>query len=746
MMAKSTDRIGAGRQVELIIRKLQSLSTLPEVASGFLSHLAGEGVNAALVSDIIESDPALTAKVLSLAHEEGIVFTDDIASVGEAVAKLPGALIRDAVLSVKVFQAFDRDFDPDSSRALPRKQLAVHSLAVACCAKEISQIALDASQSQLAFSAGLLHDIGKTAIDEVMPRSFEKIVDAARSANSPMHIAEQANLGVDHTIIGKRLAEKWSLPREVVFAIWLHHSDIEVISANMPTAKIALVVRLADIIARQSGMGLSGSFDVCESTSDICRSLSLSDEQLKAICGKLPEEVMQRSRLLGLTERGGESAYRDLIAGTAEKLACDNTNLSRFNTRTGANSAQMDFVSDFLGDLGPNESATDIAARFAAKLQRHYQTGPVCVYIAGEADEAFVEMVTVDSFGEADSLFVNVPAGTSPIAAPLFREFVISDAADHVGWLFDQIDFKIDLASAKIAPLLSGGEAVAAVIFEPRMPFDPAQRGEVFSVVASIAGTVMGLAVNKGRGSRLAEGFAELLGRQKETRKDVTDAKSLASLAEMAAGAAHELNNPLAVISGRAQLLVEGETDKEKKQTLKQIQERAGEISGIVEDLMSFARPDEPEFVVVSISKVIDEALGKTREKHSLDRIEAELRGVGQCGDVRVDKSQVVEAIANILSNCLDSYEGGDGPIIIDGDSRQGEESVVLRITDSGCGMDSETAAMACQPFFSVRPAGRKRGMGLARSLRLLVLNKGSISIAGEVGKGTTVTVTLPKA
>ena len=455
---------------------------------------------------------------------------------------------------------------------------------------------------------------------------------------------------------------------------------------------------------------------------------------------------MQRSRLLGLTERGGESAYCDLIAGTAEKLARDNTNLSRVNTTTGANSAQMDFVSDFLCDLEPNESATDIATRFAVKLQRHYQTGPVCVYIAGEADEDFVEMVTVDSFGETDSLFVNVPVGTSPIPAPLVREFVISDAADHVGWLFDQIDFKIDLGSAKIAPLLSGGEAVAAVVFEPRMPFDPAERGEEFSVVASIAGSVAGLAVSKARGSRLAEGFAELLGQLKQTRNDVADAKSLASLAEMAAGAAHELNNPLAVISGRAQLLVDGETDNEKKQTLKQIQERAGEISQIVEELMSFARPKDPELAVVSVSKVIDEALGKTKEKHSLEKIEAELRGVGECGDVRVDKSQVVGAIANILSNCLDSYEGGDGPIIIDGDSRQGEESVVLRITDSGCGMDSETVSKACQPFFSVRPAGRKRGMGLAQSLRLLGLNKGSMSIASGVGEGTTVTVTLPKA
>ena len=81
----------------------------------------------------------------------------------------------------------------------------------------------------------------------------------------------------------------------------------------------------------------------------------------------------------------------------------------------------------------------------------------------------------------------------------------------------------------------------------------------------------------------------------------------------------------------------------------------------------------------------------------------------------------------------------------IDTACAQSEGAVTFRIIDFGCGMDGETIAKACQPFFSAKPAGRKRGMGLAHSLRLLKLNKGTLSIASEIDKGTTVTVTLPK-
>jgi putative nucleotidyltransferase with HDIG domain len=746
VMAKSKGAAIVARQVELVIRRLNSVSTLPEVAAVFLSQLGAEGVSQAALADIIESDAALTAKILSLAHDKGLIFKDDTPTVAEAVAKLPRTAVRDAVLSVKVAQGFDTDFDPDNSRLLPRKQLALHGLAVACCTKMIADAVLDPKDRPLAFSAGLLHDIGKLAVDEVMPKSFVKMVEQAASQKASLCEVEKEHLGLDHAIIGKRLAEKWRLPDEIVRAIWLHHSDAEVIAEKMPAARLALAVQVADIVARQAQIGASGSCDAPASVARACELLGLSAEQVEAIRQKLPETVTERSKLLGLGEPGGTIAWCDLISETAARLAADHTNVSAAHMQTAAGAAQMEFVSDFLKQARPGDTPFDVITRFAVQWQKHYQTGPVCVYVVEDAEEPIIEAVTVDSRGRTGDALVDVPAGTEPIAAPLQRAFVIAEAAEHSGWLFEQIDFDIDLGRSKIAPLLSGGRAVGAVVFESRMPFDPAQRPELFASVAAVGGAVAAQALEQSRQNRLAERFADLLARLRQARSTLSEAQSIAGIAEMAAGAAHELNNPLAIISGRAQLLLESETDENKKGMLKQIQSRTEEISRIVADLMAFARPRAPEPQTTTVLELVEEAVAKVRQDRNLTELETILEDLEGLGDVSADREQVVAAIANVIANAVDAYKDAGGPITITGRCPQTADAACFKIIDTGCGMDSQTLAKACQPFFSALPAGRKRGMGLAHSVRLLELNKGYLTIASEPEKGTTVTITLPKA
>jgi putative nucleotidyltransferase with HDIG domain len=745
VMSKGKYNNTEARKVELIIRKLDGVSTLPEVAAVFLEQLLkGEVRNDALV-ETIESDPALTARVLSAARQSGVEFADDVPSIAEVVNGLGGAAVREALLSTKVFQAFGVDFDPDMSRMVPHKELARHSLAVACCASEIAGIVLGEKQRRSAFSAGLLHDIGKLAIDEVMPRSFAKIVANARATGASMHSIERSDIGVDHAVLGKRLAEKWALPEEIITAIWLHHSDVETISLHLPAAKLALVVQLADMVARQTGIGLSGSCDVVGSVDGICGILGVSTEQLDKVRDRLPDDVAQRARRLGFGEQGAIGAYCDVIAQTAQGLAAESDRLALENRRTGAGSAQMDLVSDFLSALGPGEDAVDIAARFAVRLQKYYQTGPVCVFLVPDEDESFVEMVTVDNSSKAETLFIELPPDAPPVTEILPKTFAICDAAGRFDSVLEKMDFKLDLSKARIAPLVSAGAVVAGVVFEPRIPMDLVRQEKAFGVVAEVAAGAIALGRAYSRHNRLSERLAVLLGDVREDRSELIRTGAIDALAEMAGGAAHELNNPLAVVSGRTQLLIDVETDEKKKETLRQIQERATEISQIVEDLMNFAKPKAPQAGAVSVRALIDEACEAVRKNRNLESIAAELKKIDELGEVFVDKSQMARAIANILSNCLDAYTEAGGRITIDGDFAQPEESALIRIIDSGCGMSPETLAKAASPFFSVRQAGRKRGMGLAHALRLVQLNKGSLTIASRAGEGTTVTLSLPR-
>ena len=727
-------------KVELVILRLDSLSTLPCVAARFLSQLLQPQFSPSTLAETIESDPALTAKVLSLMHQQHLSFSDEEFSLRQLLDKLPVHLVRDAVLSVKVLQAQD----DDEKKVLSREELLLHSLAVACCAKDIAEIASPKINSRLAYSAGLLHNIGNLALHQAMPKSFARIVEEAKSRNVSICDIERKLLGTDYTILGKRLAQKWHFPGEIALAIWLHHSDTCLISQTMPEARIAQIVQLADSIARQCSIGQSGSFDAPVPAEQIAQSLAITPEQLQQIRHNLPGTVAQKSKVLGLDLPKPQASYYDIVHTTAAQLARDNTKLSLENRRLQTSLSHSDFITDFLSSINSAAAAIEVAESFAARWQKFYQTGPVCLYLAPSAGSEVLESVVVEGPSQIKMVYLNAPADSPPIPKVIQNNFAILNAQDYIDWLSEQLDVDFELNQTKIMPLLSNGKAIGAIVFEFRYPASSEQLQERFKAVTSIAGAILDMASVSAKQQRFAERFAQLIAKLKTTQRQPTSDSSLNALAEMAAGAAHELNNPLSVISGRAQILAETETDPEKKQILKQIQENTNEISYIVDELMAFARPQQPRPAQTSIEQILDEAIQMTAQKQNTEQLDVQIN-VAEAGEkVFVDSAQIVSAIANIFSKSLESYSGGIGPIKVTADADESGDFVKLAISDLGCGMDQQTQQRATQPFFSARPAGRKRGMGLAHAARLIQLNNGSLSITSQPGSGTTVTIFLP--
>jgi len=732
-------------QVELAVGRLDSLSTLPCVAVRFFPKLLEGRFSPAGLADIIESDPALTARILSLSSERGISLPDERFSLRHALDRLSADEVRNAILSVKILPVLDAG-DPEGQIIPRRAELLLHSLAVACCAKDIAEITLPQADPNIAYCAGLLHDLGKLALAEVMPKSFARIVEQARSAQQCSCDIEQQHLGTDHAIFGKHLAERWHLPNLIVLAIWLHHSDTATISWHIPQARIAQLIQSADSIARQSGIGQSGSFDSPEPMAQIAQSLGISLEQLQQICQKLPETVAEKSKILGLDLPNTTAQYCDIVHTAAAQFARQQAELSLENRQLQTASSHLDFTTDFLLSIDSSASAIDIAEKFATRWQRFYQTGMVCLYLvppdqppAGQSLEA----VVVESLGQSKIVILNVPEDSKPIPETIANKFAVLDAQQHVDWLFEQLDVDFDLRQTKLAPLLSAGKAVGAIVFELHWPIRPGGFEEKFRTVTSTAGAILSVALTRQKQEHFAERFAQLIWRPRDTQPRIAADASLDALAEMAAGIAHELNNPLSIISGRAQLLAEAETNQKKKQSLKQIHKNAGEASAIVEELMSFAEPPQPRPTQTDIKQMLDEAVQLASQKAGVESINVQVQVAKDLKNVFVDSGQIVSAMANVICNSLESYTDEVGPIKITADA-EGDDLVRLQISDEGCGMDAETLRKATQPFFSARPAGRKRGMGLAHTARLIRLNKGTLQITSQPGRGTTVTISLP--
>ncbi|MCE9564809.1 MAG: hypothetical protein K8U57_22475 [Planctomycetes bacterium] len=203
------------------------------------------------------------------------------------------------------------------------------------------------------------------------------------------------------------------------------------------------------------------------------------------------------------------------------------------------------------------------------------------------------------------------------------------------------------------------------------------------------------------------------------------DAK-LEGLAELAAGAGHEINNPLAVISSNAQRLLRTEPDPERGESLRAVMRQTQRIAGILRDLMQFARPARPESREFSVSELFAEV-----EKHVaplvLERGQRfELEPVDADVLLQGDPAQVRHALTAVVRNAIEAAST-NGWVRVSCSAPEDAAEVVIGVEDSGPGLTPEVAAHAFDPFYSGRSAGRGCGLGLSTAWRLTRQNGGDL-------------------
>jgi putative nucleotidyltransferase with HDIG domain len=744
--------ITAAKKVELAISQCEKLSILPSLAARFFTQLSKMELTPATLAELIMSDPAFLLLVLRLCQNRGITVKEPNAWIQQALTAVSLREIRDAVLSAKIYGSVS-----DEPRTDFRRELIRHSLAVSCCAEQLAKLTTPAIDASAAHLAGLMHDIGKFLLDEAMPKSFDTLLEQARSRKADFVTVERENLGTDHAILGKRFAQQLRLPSDVILGIWLHHSQTKMVTQTMPQARIAGVVELADCIVRRTGIGDSGSYgDV--SADGIAESLGLTDEQIDEVEKTLPDLVNAKVEAAGLSRLRPGWAYSEAMRSLAEQLARESSKLYEQSEILLQSASQFEFVRDMLPKINSNTTALKLAEDFAKCWQRFYHTGPVCVYIAGPDGSKTVEAVVVNpesqQQAEAEAVVLDVPENASIIPESTKPEagFTIVDAGDTVDWLLGQLDVDFDPARTKLAPLSNDGKTVGVIIFELRHPAS----GDIsprFAPAARLGAVALDMLETISNQQWFAEKFAQMLnagGRKTEDGEQKTEERgqdardTTGTLAEMAAGAAHELNNPLSVIKGRAQLLAGAETDGHKKQTLELIEENAGEISAIIDDLMSYANPQTPKLKQTAVTQIINESVDLAGIKTNIDGADVKIDVLPDALKTNVDSAQVAIALSNIICNAVEADNSMSKPVTIKASANSANGGVTIEVSDSGRGMDEQTLAKATQPFFSNKPAGRKRGMGLAHAQRLIQINNGTLEITSRQGKGTTVKISLP--
>jgi signal transduction histidine kinase len=219
----------------------------------------------------------------------------------------------------------------------------------------------------------------------------------------------------------------------------------------------------------------------------------------------------------------------------------------------------------------------------------------------------------------------------------------------------------------------------------------------------------------------------------------------LESLRELAYGAGHEINNPLANIAARAQALLLDEREPERRRRLATIVDQAFRARDMIGGLMLFARPPKPELAETTIEDMIRPVIEGLASRAAARAIRLEYSPAPVPVRLRVDATQVGEALRMLAVNAVEAVDDG-GRVHFEswGDAVGPRARIILE--DDGPGMSPEAAARACDPFFSGREAGRGIGLGLPKARRLIESSEGSLVIESRPGRGTRCIVDLPTA
>jgi len=217
----------------------------------------------------------------------------------------------------------------------------------------------------------------------------------------------------------------------------------------------------------------------------------------------------------------------------------------------------------------------------------------------------------------------------------------------------------------------------------------------------------------------------------------------LEAMAEFAAGAGHEINNPLAIIAGRAQLLVRDETDAERRRELALINAQVKRAYEMIADMRLFARPPRPEPKSIDLVALVDRLVAELAPQ-AAERATTLARS-GHPGplEIEADPAQLSVAIHALCRNALEAIgHGGRIEIVLDG----GPSAVRIRVSDTGPGIPPEHLPHLFDPFFSARQAGRGLGLGLSKCWRIVTGHGGRIDVETQLAQGTTFTIELPRS
>ncbi len=737
-------------RVEVILQQLHTLPTLSAIAMRLLSLTSDDESEITEIVKIIESDPSITAKVLSLCRRSETGLGAKITTVDRAVVMLGFEAIRNAVLSIEIYNLFEStrpgqqrglDIDESSSgKPFDSAGFWMHSVAVAVAAELLAKrrtheprIAPDE-----AFVCGLLHDLGKLALERLLPRGYERVVELAEQRQGNIAEMERRVIGLDHHTTGKRLAEQWNLPHIIQDVLWLHGQPVESLPVLPHEGMIALVT-LADHLVRKQHLGFSGNHVFPDDQATLCKHVGVTDQDVSEVASLVHIETAARCEILGLSETPPEGLFLASIARANHALGRINETLEQRSQSAHRSDQVMRGIIDFHQQATPGLSIVAVCGNVVASAAKEFGRGfYAMLYSSARSDAWQIGQFSCDG-RLLRAQTVDVPAAGLDVDSLADELQVSVGMMALLPALTESIGDASDIRNVRLLPLRTGWGLSAVLLHDRPVREMGLSRTQMLALCETWATAIAAARQHEGA-RQLGEQLAESNRILTETQAKLARSQALASLGEMAAGAAHEMNNPLCVISGRSQVLASQLANPRDRRMAEQIAEQAQRLSDLITSLHLFTEPPRPEPGRVGLGELVSRAVKMSSERAG-NNAPISVRLSADLPDAWLDADQVSSALVELIVNAAEARPKHFVDVQIQVDPR--ENHLLILVKDDGQGMNAHTLEHAFDPFFSVKPAGRQPGLGLARAQRLIAANGGTIEFESQPNVGTTARIIL---
>jgi two-component system NtrC family sensor kinase len=270
----------------------------------------------------------------------------------------------------------------------------------------------------------------------------------------------------------------------------------------------------------------------------------------------------------------------------------------------------------------------------------------------------------------------------------------------------------------------------------------------VVLIIVSLAAIFAGYLISRNIAQRLEDAHRD----RTVMAHQVIETGRLASIGELAAGIAHEINNPVAIMVQEAgwidDLLGEGEPCSSENldeitRAVGQIRTQGERCKEITYKLLSFARKTDPTIREVELNEVVDEVIGLTSQKTRYANVHIETELNRYLPTIHASPSELQQVLLNLVNNAIDAIERPGGTVTVA--TKPSANGVILEVRDTGKGIPEANLGRIFDPFFTTKPVGQGTGLGLPICYGIVEKMGGRITVESEIEKGTTFTVFIPR-